>query len=588
MSSHKKRKAISYVRMSTDQQLKGHSLKRQTEATLKYAEANNLHLIENLQDIGLSAYKGHNLSTGKLGLFISDLRAGKIEKGLVLIVESLDRISREKPTKSFALFSEILNHGVEIHTLINNKILTSDSVNNNPGDLFMTLGSLMTAYEESNKKASRGKSNWDKKRQDAKNSKKPLTKQSPGWLDIQETNHNSFKFVLNREAKAIKKIFEMCINNDLGSYAITKFLNQNIDTYPREKNNENKFWGMSYVKKILSNPSAYGALVLRHSDNIADNEIVADYFPAVISESEYTIAQLKIKGRTNKQGRHGSSFPNLFQNVLICGYCKAPLKFLNKGTKEKSLLRCFNAIESRGCKAPSWVYKDFEQSFLKVVKEIPIQDAFKDPEKLNQEKNKILEELAPKLVLQENNSLEISKFKQALTKIPDDILDDFIKDFRSLKDEQSKLVAEIQHLESQLIQNDNETENSKKIQYKLVEAIDSFTNSSNKSDSEIKTLRQNLNRIILEFVKRIEVFNNDVIYPWEIDFSDPEIVALYRKNTSKRSKYKTISEYYSSTTGQRELMKHKRYYYVFLKSGKTKIVKDSTLQASDFKTPRQL
>ena len=39
--------AYSYVRMSTDMQLKGHSLERQKEKSREYAIRNNLHLVEN-------------------------------------------------------------------------------------------------------------------------------------------------------------------------------------------------------------------------------------------------------------------------------------------------------------------------------------------------------------------------------------------------------------------------------------------------------------------------------------------------------------------------------------------------------------
>ncbi|MDM8347068.1 recombinase family protein, partial [Pseudochrobactrum sp. sp1633] len=38
--------AYSYVRMSTDMQLKGHSLERQKEKSREYAIRNNLHLVE--------------------------------------------------------------------------------------------------------------------------------------------------------------------------------------------------------------------------------------------------------------------------------------------------------------------------------------------------------------------------------------------------------------------------------------------------------------------------------------------------------------------------------------------------------------
>ena len=68
MNNIEKTKAYSYVRMSTDIQLKGDSLRRQKESSKNYAEENNLELIETLQDIGISAFSGKNSKDGALGV----------------------------------------------------------------------------------------------------------------------------------------------------------------------------------------------------------------------------------------------------------------------------------------------------------------------------------------------------------------------------------------------------------------------------------------------------------------------------------------------------------------------------------------
>ena len=60
--------AYSYIRMSTNLQIKGDSLRRQTELSEKYATDNNLELVKDfrLQDIGVSAFKGANVEKGAL------------------------------------------------------------------------------------------------------------------------------------------------------------------------------------------------------------------------------------------------------------------------------------------------------------------------------------------------------------------------------------------------------------------------------------------------------------------------------------------------------------------------------------------
>ena len=82
-------KAYSYIRMSTDIQRKGDSLRRQKELSKKYAEQHNLDLVETLQDIGVSAYSGKNSKEGAFGVFLEAIKSNKIESGSYLL-ESVD------------------------------------------------------------------------------------------------------------------------------------------------------------------------------------------------------------------------------------------------------------------------------------------------------------------------------------------------------------------------------------------------------------------------------------------------------------------------------------------------------------------
>src|SRR5262245_24847644 len=93
-----KPRAYSYLRMSTEDQLKGDSRRRQLEASKAYAEEHGLDLADDaqLEDIGISAFKGANARDGALGQFLTAVRAGLVERGSFLLVESLDRLSREE------------------------------------------------------------------------------------------------------------------------------------------------------------------------------------------------------------------------------------------------------------------------------------------------------------------------------------------------------------------------------------------------------------------------------------------------------------------------------------------------------------
>lgn len=114
-----KPKAYSYLRMSTDLQLKGDSRRRQLEASRAYADAEGLELADDaqLEDIGISAFKGANVQTGALGQFLAAVKAGSVERGSYLLVESLDRLSREEILPAHTLFLGIVQSGINLVTL---------------------------------------------------------------------------------------------------------------------------------------------------------------------------------------------------------------------------------------------------------------------------------------------------------------------------------------------------------------------------------------------------------------------------------------------------------------------------------------
>ena len=106
--------AYSYVRFSTTVQSLGASLQRQTEGAEHFvAERPNLVLDKtlNLGDLGVSAYHGKNATEGALGGFIKAVDEGKVAKGSYLLVENLDRLSRETVTTALELFLSILRRG---------------------------------------------------------------------------------------------------------------------------------------------------------------------------------------------------------------------------------------------------------------------------------------------------------------------------------------------------------------------------------------------------------------------------------------------------------------------------------------------
>lgn len=144
-------RAYSYVRFSTSEQMKGDSLRRQTEAAERYAALHGLDLDESLtfRDLGVSAFRGGNTETGRLGEFMAFVRSGDVPEGSYLLVESLDRISRERARAAIRTLEDICEAGINVVTLVDGKTYNLEIINNDPMALMWALMVAMRAHEES-------------------------------------------------------------------------------------------------------------------------------------------------------------------------------------------------------------------------------------------------------------------------------------------------------------------------------------------------------------------------------------------------------------------------------------------------------
>ena len=116
--AHVRPKAFSYIRMSTEGQLRGDSLRRQLERSREYAAKNGLDLDETttFNDIGVSAFRGKNVREGALNRFLVAVREKKIAPGSYLLVESLDRLSRDEVVNAHTEFLALINTGIHVVT----------------------------------------------------------------------------------------------------------------------------------------------------------------------------------------------------------------------------------------------------------------------------------------------------------------------------------------------------------------------------------------------------------------------------------------------------------------------------------------
>ncbi|WLB05030.1 recombinase family protein [Bradyrhizobium elkanii] len=362
--------------MSTDAQLQGDSLRRQLDASRAYAERHGLQLTE-LKDMGVSGYRGANIASGALGVFLAAIRDGEVPRGSYLLVESIDRLSRQAPAKALQPFLEVINAGIVLVTLNPLEVFTEDNLDFYR--LLMALTIMQRSHEESDVKSHRLKSAWAAKRTSA--GQKKLTARCPSWLRL-SSDRSRFEIVEDRAA-IVRRIFDEAANG-YGTYTIVRRLNADgIPTFMGKGG-----WQTSTVNKILSSPAAAGTFQpnrIEGGQRLPEGQSIRGYFPQIVRQEVFESAQrgrLERKTTPNKEtgkkgsgGPKGKHFANLFSKLAVCDYCAEPMHYQNKGQppKGRSYLVCSNAIRKKGCEMTGrWRYDQFELTFLSFVEQLDL------------------------------------------------------------------------------------------------------------------------------------------------------------------------------------------------------------------------
>src|SRR5688572_7095416 len=108
---------ISYKGFRNPEQAKGDSVRRQDDPAVRWCREHGKTLTDQLSDKGVSAFRGKNAREGDLAQFLALVRAGTVPAGSYLLVEELDRLSRERPEESIGMFLSIIRAGVVVVNL---------------------------------------------------------------------------------------------------------------------------------------------------------------------------------------------------------------------------------------------------------------------------------------------------------------------------------------------------------------------------------------------------------------------------------------------------------------------------------------
>jgi DNA invertase Pin-like site-specific DNA recombinase len=393
----KKALAFSYLRFSSPEQAKGDSVRRQTEARdawlLRHPSV-SLDTSVTLHDKGVSGFTGkhrENPDRHALAAFLKLVEFGRIPEGSYLVLENLDRLSREHIRPALTLLLNLIEAGVRVVQLMPVEQVFDKNVE--PMQLMMAIMELSRGHSESASKAVRIGAAWKTKKERAakgsvchKSGGQVLTARCPGWLQVVDG-----RFVKNdRACAAVRRIFGLCSEGH-GIGMITKRLNaEKVPTIVTTKRSR-PYWARSYVAKILMNRSVLGEyqpFTNRGGQRRRpEGDPILNYFPSIITEKQWYSAKAALTARKGKAGRLPENFINPFQGLLNDARSGGTLHRTDKGKKSGPVLVPYlGQLGVNGEKAISFPFPIFEKAVLQLLSEV-------DPEEVvgNGEADKVQE-----------------------------------------------------------------------------------------------------------------------------------------------------------------------------------------------------
>lgn len=293
------------------------SIERQAERTSKLCEAKKWTIIETLADKGRSAWKGDHLRVGELGKFKQRVDMGEIEAGTYLVIENLDRLSRQDVKFARRWIEDITDRGIIVAVCSPEIILDSEALSGD--NIVSVLQYLLEAKRstgESSRKSEMMLATVERFKTKAR-SGTVYSKRAPEWL----AGEKDGQFVIIEErAAVVNQIYEWSASG-MGSQAIAKRLNDTVPPWTKGHKRGDQ-WKLGYVRDILSSPSVEGEWHVKSGiERIPTGEVIDCYYPRIVPAELVERARSAMKARKGVGGAGRTEAANLFAGRVRCGHC---------------------------------------------------------------------------------------------------------------------------------------------------------------------------------------------------------------------------------------------------------------------------
>lgn len=596
------------MRFSSKKQEFGDSMRRQIEKRDKFLVNTDLDLeldtSLDMEDLGVSGFDGSNVEKGALGAFLTAVETGRVRKGSYLLIENLDRLSRQDIEKSMHLLLGILKKGINIITLSDERVIKAGQLSF--AEMIPVMVELERAHKESARKSELIGSAWKNKKAALLESKdhKKLTKWCPKWLELSEDRKS---YIVNKErVKLIVQILKWVVKGYGSSKIIQMLEDLNIDPWEsnagvKSEKRIPKRWHLSMIQRIVRNRALLGEYELKQKDPATQKvstQIISDYYPNVLKGEENLFYEAQIArtsrdelgGDKRTSGNRGKTFSNLFAGIAVCGYSidgnssnyrcvgdREPMVYVNKGPKSPiKYLQCGRIKGgNRGCEECSklWRYDHFESAFLHHITDIDVSELSGSVDDLNEEiKNldvelyKLQDELETSKKM-EKNIVENIKRLMAEGESISSVMNETANEVR---DRIQSIPNEVRKLKSARKVKANEKSNPERIKSELFDLIGMMQGCTN--DDELYDIRTQLSMLIGRVVDHIEVYTKGVFFTEQR--LQQQLAKFPEKYAQERDKYaeEVRREEQEKQKRDKRGKRHVGFFIVKYKSGESRLI----------------
>ncbi|KWV68385.1 MULTISPECIES: recombinase family protein [Pseudomonas] len=360
-------KAYAYVRYSRAIQATGDSENRQLTALDLFETATGTKVVEVIYDKGKSAFRGDNARSGNFKEMLDRMESGAIQKGDYLVVESIDRITRQRVLDGVELLQGILKKGINIYTTVDKKTYSYNDPSRDFENLLMISLIAKRANEESETKSNRLLSAWKARKVKAANGEIIIKKGKSVPYGLRVEND---EFVIHEEEqKEIKQLFELLLKFGMNT-ALTKI-----------NETSNRKWSNGSLNKILKHKTVIGCMTTHRIEYTSDGKAkkvltgyIENYYPNIIKPALFykVIDVMSNRKQKNWSGRRTEQDFNIFKHCIYCSGCGGKLYYDHRGSRYKNKIypffKCDNSrIQKHICTADNIRFEYVFGSLLECI-----------------------------------------------------------------------------------------------------------------------------------------------------------------------------------------------------------------------------